>query len=84
MFGPNYTAGCPACSAIADGFNGFVVHLANHDVTFSAISRAPLAKPVALPEPEPKTLMDRIFENQHTFRLSNSFALHVIANPNVP
>src|SRR6476620_183215 len=32
MFGPDYTAGCPACSAIADGFNGFAVHLANHDV----------------------------------------------------
>ena len=43
MFGPDYTAGCPACSAIADGFNGFVVHLANHDVTLSAVSRAPLA-----------------------------------------
>src|SRR6059036_2385161 len=44
MFGPNYTAGCPACSAIADGFDGFVVHLANHDVTLSAVSRAPFAK----------------------------------------
>jgi len=44
MFGPEYTAGCPACSAIADGFNGFAVHLANHDVTLSAVSRAPLAK----------------------------------------
>jgi predicted dithiol-disulfide oxidoreductase (DUF899 family) len=44
MFGPAYTAGCPACSAIADGFNGSVVHLANHDVTLSAMSRAPLAK----------------------------------------
>jgi predicted dithiol-disulfide oxidoreductase (DUF899 family) len=44
MFGPDYTAGCPACSAIADGFNGFSVHLANHDVTLSAVSRAPLAK----------------------------------------
>src|SRR5918992_1668164 len=44
MFGPDYTAGCVACSAIADGFNGFVVHLANHDVTLSAVSRAPLAK----------------------------------------
>jgi predicted dithiol-disulfide oxidoreductase (DUF899 family) len=43
MFGPDYTAGCPSCSAIADGFNGFVIHLANHDVTLSAISRAPLA-----------------------------------------
>jgi predicted dithiol-disulfide oxidoreductase (DUF899 family) len=44
MFGPEYTAGCPSCSAIADGFNGCVVHLANHDVTLSAVSRAPLAK----------------------------------------
>jgi predicted dithiol-disulfide oxidoreductase (DUF899 family) len=44
MFGPDYTAGCPSCSAIVDGFDGFVVHLANHDVTLSAVSRAPLAK----------------------------------------
>jgi predicted dithiol-disulfide oxidoreductase (DUF899 family) len=44
MFGPDYTAGCPSCSAIADGFDGFVVHLANHDVTLSAVSRAPLQK----------------------------------------
>ena len=44
MFGPDYAAGCPSCSAIADGFDGFVIHLANHDVTFSAVSRAPLAK----------------------------------------
>jgi predicted dithiol-disulfide oxidoreductase (DUF899 family) len=44
MFGPDYTAGCPSCSAIADGFDGFVVHLANHDVALSAVSRAPLAK----------------------------------------
>src|SRR5262249_33450351 len=44
MFGPDYKAGCPACSAIADGFNGFAVHLANHDVMLWAVSRAPLAK----------------------------------------
>jgi predicted dithiol-disulfide oxidoreductase (DUF899 family) len=44
MFGPDYTAGCPACSSIADGFDGSVVHLANHDVTLGAVSRAPLAK----------------------------------------
>jgi predicted dithiol-disulfide oxidoreductase (DUF899 family) len=44
MFGPAYSAGCPSCSAIADGFNGFVVHLANHDVTLCAVSRAPLPK----------------------------------------
>jgi predicted dithiol-disulfide oxidoreductase (DUF899 family) len=44
MFGPDYKAGCPSCSAIADGFNGIAVHLMNHDVMFSAVSRAPLAK----------------------------------------
>jgi hypothetical protein len=41
------TAGCPSCSAIAGGFNGVAVHLANHDVTLCAVSRAPLAKPQA-------------------------------------
>ena len=44
IFGPDYSAGCPSCSAIADGFNGVAVHLANHDVMLWAISRAPLAK----------------------------------------
>ena len=44
MFGPEYTAGCPACSSIADGFNGSVVHLENHDVAMMAVSRAPIAK----------------------------------------
>ena len=44
MFGPDYKAGCPSCSMIADGFNGFAVHLAHHDVMLWAVSRAPLAK----------------------------------------
>src|ERR1700745_3049134 len=44
MFGPDYTAGCPACSAIADGFNGFAVHLAHHDVMLWAVSRATFEK----------------------------------------
>src|SRR5438477_9546160 len=44
MFGPDYTAGCPSCSSMADGFDGVAVHLANHDVTLSVVSRAPLAK----------------------------------------
>ena len=44
MFGKDYSAGCPNCSSIADCFNGFVTHLANHDVTLSAVSYAPLAK----------------------------------------
>src|SRR5437870_13637564 len=43
MFGPEYAAGCPSCSAIADGFNGSVVHLENHDVAFTAMSLAPIA-----------------------------------------
>jgi predicted dithiol-disulfide oxidoreductase (DUF899 family) len=42
MFGPQYTAGCPVCSSIADGFNGFAVHLENHDVGMMAVSQAPL------------------------------------------
>ena len=44
MFGPDYKAGCPSCSAIADGFNGIAIHLANHDVLLTAVSLAPLAK----------------------------------------
>ncbi len=44
MFGPDYKAGCPSCSMIADGFNGIFVHLENHDVSLTAVSRAPLAK----------------------------------------
>jgi predicted dithiol-disulfide oxidoreductase (DUF899 family) len=44
MFGPDYKAGCATCSTIADGFNGFSDHLANHDVMLWAVSLAPLAK----------------------------------------
>jgi predicted dithiol-disulfide oxidoreductase (DUF899 family) len=44
MFGPDYAAGCPSCSSIADGFNGIAVHLLNHDVAFTAVSSAPLVK----------------------------------------
>jgi predicted dithiol-disulfide oxidoreductase (DUF899 family) len=44
MFGPDYAAGCPSCSSIADGFDGIAVHLAHHDVMLTAVSRAPLAK----------------------------------------
>jgi predicted dithiol-disulfide oxidoreductase (DUF899 family) len=44
MFGPDYTAGCPSCTTIADGFDGFAVHLGNHDVQLMAVSRAPLDK----------------------------------------
>ncbi len=44
MFGPEYTAGCPTCSALADSFDGFVVHLNHHDVTMVCVSSAPLQK----------------------------------------
>src|SRR5579883_2865767 len=44
MFGPDFKAGCPSCSSIADGFNGFAEHLANHDVMLWAVSRAQLPK----------------------------------------
>ena len=44
MFGPDYKAGCVSCSSIADGFDGIAVHLENHDVALTAVSRAPLAK----------------------------------------
>jgi predicted dithiol-disulfide oxidoreductase (DUF899 family) len=47
MFGPDYTAGCPSCSSIADGFNGVIGHFANYDLTLTAVSRAPLAKLLA-------------------------------------
>jgi predicted dithiol-disulfide oxidoreductase (DUF899 family) len=42
MFGPEYEAGCPVCSSIADSFDGVVPHLAARDVTMIAISRAPI------------------------------------------
>ena len=50
MFGPDYKAGCPSCSAIADGFNGSTTHLAHHDVMLWAISRAPIDKLLAFRE----------------------------------
>jgi predicted dithiol-disulfide oxidoreductase (DUF899 family) len=42
MFGPDYKAGCPSCSGIADQFDGMGIHLAHHDVMLWAVSRAPL------------------------------------------
>src|SRR6476659_4684568 len=44
MFGPDWKAGCPSCSSIADGFDGFVIHLAHHDVLLAAVSQAALPK----------------------------------------
>jgi len=50
MFGPDWDAGCPSCSAVADGFDETHLHLQNHDVAFTAISRAPLDKLLAYRE----------------------------------
>ncbi len=47
MFGPDWTEGCPSCSSVADGYDGFRVHLEHHDVAMTAVSRAPLDKLVA-------------------------------------
>src|SRR5262249_903676 len=44
MFGPEFEAGCPVCSSIADSFNGVLAHLAARDVTMVCISRAPIEK----------------------------------------
>jgi predicted dithiol-disulfide oxidoreductase (DUF899 family)/uncharacterized damage-inducible protein DinB len=44
MFGPDWKEGCPSCSFLADSFDGSVVHLAQRDTTFVAVSRAPLAQ----------------------------------------
>jgi predicted dithiol-disulfide oxidoreductase (DUF899 family) len=55
MFGPDFTAGCPSCSAIADGFDGSVAHLQNHDVAFVAVSRAPVDKLTASQHSSPRS-----------------------------
>jgi predicted dithiol-disulfide oxidoreductase (DUF899 family) len=44
MFGPDWAEGCASCSAVADGFDETHLHLQNHDVAFTAVSRAPLKK----------------------------------------
>ncbi len=72
MFGPNYTAGCPSCSSIADGFNGIEAHLAHHDVALWAVSRAPLAK-----------LQDYKRRMGWTFPWASSFASEFNADFNV-
>ena len=44
MLGPGWEAGCPSCSYLADHFDGAVVHLAQRDVLFVVVSRAPLSE----------------------------------------
>ena len=47
MYGPEWEAGCPGCSFMADHMDGMLPHLNNHDVTMIAVSRAPLEKLMA-------------------------------------
>lgn len=47
MYGPDWDEGCPSCSSAADGFDQTHLHLQNHDVAFTAVSRAPLEKLLA-------------------------------------
>ena len=44
MFGPGWSEGCKSCSYLADHFDGMAIHLAHRDVTFTAISRAPITE----------------------------------------
>jgi len=50
MFGPDWHEGCPSCSSVADSFDEMYVHLLNHDVAFTAVSRAALPKLLAYRE----------------------------------
>jgi predicted dithiol-disulfide oxidoreductase (DUF899 family) len=72
MFGPDYTAGCPSCSMIADGFNGFAIHLAHHDVMLWAVSRAPFEKVKAY-----KQRMKWTFPWASSFASDFNFDFHV-------
>jgi len=78
MFGPDYEAGCPSCSSIADGFDGSVVHLAQHDITLCAVSRAPLEKLQAY-----KQQMGWSFPWASSFGSDFNYDFHVTIDPNV-
>ena len=79
MFGPEYTGGCPVCSTIADGFNGFVVHLENHDVGMMAVSQAPLET-----LQEYKRRMGWAFPWASSFGSDFNFDFHVSSTPERP
>ena len=78
MFGPDYTAGCATCSTIADGFNGIAVHLANHDVILSAVSRAPLERLLSY-----RDRMGWRFPWASSARTDFNYDFHVTIDPNV-
>ena len=72
MLGPGWKEGCPSCSFLADHFDGMLPHLAARDVTFTAISRAPLAEIEAY-----KRRMDWHFPWASSFANDFNFDYHV-------
>jgi predicted dithiol-disulfide oxidoreductase (DUF899 family) len=76
MLGPGWEAGCPSCSLLADHFDGAVVHLAQRDVTFAVVSRAPLAEIEKF-----KRRMGWQFKWVSSFGSGFNFDYHVSATP---
>jgi len=76
MLGPEWEAGCPGCSFLSDHVDGTLPHLNNHDVTWVAVSRAPLAKIEAY-----KKRMGWKFPWVSSFDNSFNFDYHVSFSP---
>jgi predicted dithiol-disulfide oxidoreductase (DUF899 family) len=72
MLGPGWDEGCPSCSFLADHFDGAMIHLSQRDVTFVAVSRAPLAEIEAF-----KTRMGWRFPWVSSFGSDFNFDYHV-------
>ncbi len=78
MFDPDWDEGCPSCSGIADGFDTTHLHLQNHDVAFTAVSRAPLEKLLAY-----RTRMGWAFPWASSARSDFNYDFHVTIDPSV-
>ncbi len=76
MFGPEWEAGCPGCSFLADHLDGTLAHLNHHDVTLVSVARAPLAKIEAY-----KTRMGWKFPWVSSFGSDFNFDYHVSFTP---
>jgi predicted dithiol-disulfide oxidoreductase (DUF899 family) len=76
MLGPGWEAGCPSCSLLADHFDGAVIHLAQRDVTFVVVSRAPLAQIEAF-----KRRMSWHFKWVSSFGNDFNYDYHVSSTP---
>jgi predicted dithiol-disulfide oxidoreductase (DUF899 family) len=76
MLGPDWEEGCPSCSLLADHFDGAAVHLAQRDVAFAVVSRAPLAKIAAF-----QRRMGWHFKWVSSFGNDFNYDYHVSASP---